>query len=350
MKEYYTRMGDGFGVYMTEGQIREEISAGVGDAVRRGKIPPLTEDDTERLFEIITMDGVIVGVRHGEQVVASTDQGADTVAAECGVPIDRIIQTQLYERGYGLDSTDYGFTDYNFKAVKSIVSYEAASLERAVDGSIYPVLYGGMPNLGFYTKPDGPVDNWSELLPKGKVDEARAAQEEAVKHAVRDIVYVSGQMYEAGADGINLDTCGAAGDADFLASLLACREIRDKFPGMGVEIGMAGEFVLGMHGKLTYDGVILAGLYPHKQVGLAEKAGSTVFGAVVNTNTARSFPWNIARVCTFMKETVNAAGNIAVHANVGMGVGGVPMCEVIPSDVVSRADKALIEICKIDGL
>jgi len=350
MKEYYTRMGDGFGVYMTEAEIREEIRTGVEDAARRGKIPPLTEDEEEHLFEIITMDGIIVGVRHGEQVVASTDQGADTVAAECGVPIDRIIQTQLYERGYGLDSTDYGFTDYNFKAVKSIVSYEAASVERAVEGSIIPVLYGGMPNLGFYTKPDGPVDNWAELLPNGKIEEARAAQEEAVQLAVHDIVYVAEQMYEAGADGINLDTCGAAGDADFLASLLACREIREKFPELGVEIGMAGEFVLGMHGKLKYDDVILAGLYPHKQVGLAEKAGSTVFGAVVNTNTGRSFPWNIARVCTFMKETVSAAGKIAVHANVGMGVGGVPMCEVIPGDVVSRADKALIEICKIDGL
>lgn len=350
MKEYYTRMGDGYGVYMTSDEIKDEILAGVSDAARRGKIPPLTEEEMRRLFEIITMDGIIVGVKHGDQVVGSTDQGADTVGAECGVPIDRILQTQLYERGYGLDSTDYGFTDYNFKAVKSIVSYEAASVEKAVEGSIIPVLYGGMPNLGFYTKPDGPVDNWAELLPNAKIDEARAAQEEAIKHAVHDMVYVADQMYDAGVDGINLDTCGAAGDADFLASLMACEEIRRKYPDMGVEIGMAGEFVLGMHGKLKYNDTVLAGLYPHKQVALAEKAGSTVFGAVVNTNTGKSFPWNIARVCTFMKETVKAAGKIAVHANVGMGVGGVPMCEVIPSDAVSRADKALIEICKIDGL
>jgi len=350
MREYYTRMGDGYGVFMTEDEINEEIRAGVADAARRGKIPPLTEEEMHHLFEIITMDGIIVGVSHGDQVVGSTDQGADTVGAECGVPIDRIIQTQLYERGYGLDSTDYGFTDYNFKAVKSIVSYEAASVEKATEGAIIPVLYGGMPNLGFYTKPDGPVENWAELLPNAKIDEARAAQEDAVKYAVHDMVYVADQMYEAGVDGINLDTCGAAGDADFLASLLACEEIRGKYPNMGVEIGMAGEFILGMHGKLKYGDVTLAGLYPHKQVALAEKAGSTVFGAVVNTNTGKSFPWNIARVCTFMKETVKAAGKIAVHVNVGMGVGGIPMCEVIPSDAVSRADKALIEICKIDGL
>lgn len=350
MSEHYTRMGDGYGVYMTEREIREDIEAGVSDAARRGKVPALSEEEMQRLYEIITMDGVVVGVRHGDQVVASTDQGADTVGAECGVPIDRIIQTQLYERGFGMDSTDYGFTDYNFKAVKSIVPYEAASVEKATEGSIIPVLYGGMPNLGFYTKPDGPVDNWAELLPDARIDEARLAQEEAVKLAVRDMVYVAGHMHEAGVDGINLDTCGAAGDADFLAALLACEEIRRLYPDLGVEIGMAGEFILGMHGKLKYDGTVLAGLYPHRQVALAEKAGSTVFGAVVNTNTGKSFPWNIARVCTFIRETVRAAGRIAVHVNVGMGVGGVPMCEVVPSDAVSRADKALIEICKIDGL
>lgn len=350
MTKYFTRMGDGFGVWMTEDEIRADIREGVLDAADRGKIPPLTEEEMEHLYRIITMDGVIVGVKHGEEVVSSTDQGADTVGCECGVPIDRVIQVPLLERAFGLDSTDYGFTDYNFKAVKSIVNYESASIERALDVSTIPVLYGGMPNLGFYTKPDGPVDNWAELLPLGKVAEALKAQEAAVDLAVHDIVYVAGQMYEAGVDGINLDTCGAAGDADFLAALLACEEIKRLYPDLGVEIGMAGEFVLGMHGRLKYDGVRLAGLYPHKQVKLAEKAGATIFGAVVNTNSSRSFPWNIARVCTFMKECVKEAGQIAVHVNVGMGVGGIPMCETLPSDVVSRADKALIEICKIDGL
>jgi dimethylamine--corrinoid protein Co-methyltransferase len=289
-------------------------------------------------------------VKHGEQVVSSTDQGSDTVGAESGVPIPREIQAQMFERGYGIDSTDYGFTDYNFKAVKPIVSYEAASIGRALEGTIIPILYGGMPNLGFYTKPDGPVENWAELMPMGKINEALRAQEEAVDYAVHDMVFVAEKMYEAGADGINLDTCGAAGDADFLASLKACEEIRQKFPDMGVEIGMAGEFVLGMHGRLKYKDTRLAGLYPHKQVKVVEEAGATIFGPVVNTHTGRSFPWNIARVCTFMKETVTAAEKVAVHPNVGMGVGGIPMSEVLSGDIVSRADKALIEICKIDGL
>jgi dimethylamine--corrinoid protein Co-methyltransferase len=148
---------------------------------------------------------------------------------------------------------------------------------------------------------------------------------------------------------MNLDSSGAAGDADFLAALKATEIIRERFPDMGVELGMAGEFVLGMHGKLTYDGVRLAGLYPHKQVKLVEKAGASIFGAVVNTNCSQSFAWNIGRVCTFIKACVEAA-DIPVHANVGMGVCGMPMCEIIPTDIVCRVDKALVEICKIDGL
>ena len=64
-------------------------------------------------------------------------------------------------------------------------------MEQAQSQAVIPVLYGGMPDLGEYTKPDGPVDNWSELLPLGKIQEAMEAQEEAVEHAVKDMVYIA---------------------------------------------------------------------------------------------------------------------------------------------------------------
>ena len=57
-----------------------------------------------------------------------------------------------------------------------------------------PLGYGAMPDLGLYTVPDGPVANWSELLPLGKIAEARAAQEEAVELAAADIVFVADEM------------------------------------------------------------------------------------------------------------------------------------------------------------
>ena len=112
---------------------------------------------------------------------------------------------------------------------------------------------------------------------------------------------------------------------------------------------MASEMVMGFHGELTYDGVRLAGLWPHQQVKLVEKAGAHVFGPVVNTNTRMSTPWNVARAVTFVKECSRVA-EIPVHANVGMGVGGVPMFEVPPIDVVSRASAAMVEIGRVDGL
>jgi hypothetical protein len=34
----------------------------------------------------------------------------------------------------------------------------------------------------------------------------------------------------------------------------------------------------------------------------------------------------------------------------GMGVGGVPMTSHPPVDITSRASKAMVEICRLDGL
>ena len=348
-KKYFTRMGDGSIVYMTEEEIRADVKAGVADAARRGKIPPLTDDEMDHICDICMMPGGVVGVSIEDRIVTTSDSGSDKISTKCSVPVDRSINAMIHERVLGADSVDIGFSDYNFKTVKGVAKREAAVLKNALNKTTMPMFYGAMPNLGFYTKPDGPVENWAVLLPSGKIKEAMAAQEEAVEHSVKDIVYVAEQMYAVGADAINLDTCGAAGDADFLAALKATEIIKAKFPDFGVEIGMAGEFVIGMHGKLEYDGVRLAGLYSHDQVKLAEKAGADIFGPVVNTNSNMSFPWNIARVCTFIKEC-SKVSKLPLHANAGMGVCGIPVCENVPEDVTSRADKCLIEICKIDGL
>jgi dimethylamine--corrinoid protein Co-methyltransferase len=63
-KKYFTRLGDGSAMYMTEAEMREDIDAGIADAVKRAKVPPLTDDDIEKLIEILTIPGVIVGVEH----------------------------------------------------------------------------------------------------------------------------------------------------------------------------------------------------------------------------------------------------------------------------------------------
>jgi dimethylamine--corrinoid protein Co-methyltransferase len=319
------------------------------DAAKRGKIPELTGEERERLYEIVTMEGNVVGVQRGSEVVSTSDSGCFKLSYQANIPIDRTTSVLINERVLGLDSVDIGNIDYSFKTVKPILNDEAKEMEIAQTQAVIPVLYGGMPDLGRYTKPDGPVDNWSELLPDGRVDEALAAQEEAAKLAAKDMIRVADVMAAAGADGINLDTSGAAGDADFLAALLATEEIKKRHPDFGIEIGMAGEFVMGMHGNLKYKDTRLAGLYPHQQVKVVEAAGANIYGPVINTNSNKTFPWNIARALTFVKACSDAA-SIPVHVNVGMGVGGTPMAYVPPTDVVSRAAKAMVEIGKIDGL
>ena len=74
-----------------------------------------------------------------------------------------------------------------------------------------------------------------------------------------------------------------------------------------------------------------------------------IFGPTVNTNSSMSFPWNIARVCTFIK-ACSEVSNILIHPNVGMGVCAMPLTDSVPLDAASRADKALVEIAKADGL
>jgi len=47
---------------------------------------------------------------------------------------------------------------------------------------------------------------------------------------------------------------------------------------------------------------------------------------------------------------VGMAAEIPIHANVGIGVGGVPLFEVTPPDVLTRCSAAMVEIGRVDGL
>ena len=349
MSKFFTRMGDGSPLWLTEAEIKSDLETGMKDAASRGKIPELTTEEMGKLFDIITSPNKIVSVERGNEVVHSFDAGTLKFGIRGGVPVDRLATVLAHERAFCSDTMELSHLDYSFKSVKAIAHEERQAMEQIQLNTIIPVLYGAMPNVGQYTKPDGPIDNWAELLPFGKIKEAQDAQEEAVEHALKDMVYVSSIMYEGGADGINFDSVGASGDADFLATLKAVEVLRNKFPEMEIEVGMAGEFVLGMHGGLTYDGARLAGMYPHQQVKAVEKAGGTIFGPVINTNSSKSFPWNLARAVTYVKACGEAA-TIPIHPNAGMGVGGIPLTNTCPMDVMSRASKALIEIGKADGL
>ena len=112
---------------------------------------------------------------------------------------------------------------------------------------------------------------------------------------------------------------------------------------------MANEFTLGMHGRLKFEGMRIAGTYPAKQVKLCEAAGVNSYGAVINTNSSKTFAWNLARAVTYVKEAT-AVANIPVLVDVGMGVGGIPLTNIDPTDASTRVSKAMVEIANADGL
>jgi dimethylamine--corrinoid protein Co-methyltransferase len=302
------------------------------------------------IFDIFKAPQRFLSVEPGNEVILSFDGGTNKTQ-KYGVNADRVQCLQIFEKLMCADTIELSHMDYSFKPVKSLVGNgtEQPILEQALLDTHVPLFYGAMPNLGLYSQPDGPFPNPSELLPMGKIEEARESYEKSVENAVKDIVYVASAMIESGSDGINLDTVGAAGDADFLAGLKGAEILKKKYPDICIELGMAGEFVLGMHGELTYDGVRLAGLYAHDQVKLAQKAGATIFGPVANIKPSRSCPWNLSRSITFTKVCCEVA-TIPVHANMGMGVGGVTLTAHPPIDIVSRASKAMVELCRLDGL
>jgi dimethylamine--corrinoid protein Co-methyltransferase len=233
--------------------------------------------------------------------------------------------------------------------VKSIINIEANEYYNISQVSTAPFFYGAQPNMGLYFQPDGPCPNAAELMPLGKIDEARKSQEQAADYLTDDLVFVGKKLAEVGLEGLNFDTCGSAGDADFLASLRAVEKLKKDLPDLPILMGGSGEFIIGMHGDLNYNDQRLAGMYSFDQAKAVETAGADIFGMAVNTVTTKSVQWNLARAVTYLKATTEAV-NIPVHANVGMGVCGVPMMEQPPIDSVTRVSKTLVQIGKADGL
>ena len=338
-----TRLGDGSLAELTRAEIEADLHAGSETAAKRAKVAPLVQDEIDHLLAIFTSPAKFSAVDYGDEVVLSFDGSGNS---DIGAPI---LEQLVYQNHHGADMIELWHHDYSYKAVRTVLSFQTQMLKDAQQQTVIPLNYGAMPDLGRYSQPDGPIPNWSELMPLGRIAEAREAQLEAAEHLEKDMWCVAEAMIAAGVDGLDFDTAGAAGDADLLATLRTVRRVRDTYPDVGVEIGQAAELVLGMHGELEYEGTRLAGQWPLGQLRACEAAGATIFGPAINVNTTKSLAWNTARACALLKP-VTAEAAIPVHVNAGMGVGGVPMTPYPPVDATSRASRALVDICKIDGL
>jgi dimethylamine---corrinoid protein Co-methyltransferase len=338
-----TRMGDGSPAEMTRGELREGIEDATQLAAKKAKVEPLTQDELDHVLDIYASPARFASVDIGDEVMLSCDGGGSRFV---GTPVMDMIEC---EQRLGHDCIELWHIEYSYKAVKTILAYEQQQMQHALLQTIAPAQYGAQPNLGFYSQPDGPAPNWFELLPQGRIAEARAAVELAVEHAVKDFVYIADGMLEMGADGVNFDTTGGAGDADFLSSLLAVERVREKYPDRGIELGMAAELVMGVHSELEYKGHRLAGMWPAQQLEMATLAGAHIFGPTVNVNSGKSCAWNTTYALTLIKPAAVSA-TIPVHVNAGQGVCGVPLNGYPGVDAVSRMAKCFVEILRIDGL
>ena len=67
MREFYTRMGDGSVIELSESELKQDLEEGTRDAAERAKIPPLSEDDLRRLLELYKRPDRSVAWRGGKK-------------------------------------------------------------------------------------------------------------------------------------------------------------------------------------------------------------------------------------------------------------------------------------------
>jgi dimethylamine--corrinoid protein Co-methyltransferase len=358
MEDILTRMGDGQRIAMSASLVKEDLLAGTKNAADTGRVPELTPSEREQLFEIIADRNRVVTVERGEEIVFTDDVscvrhiGDEGAAGGVGIPMTRLQAILVHERSYAQDSAvfqvPYG-TGGNIQRTKEKITIDMQAHETVSLLTTIPMFYTVAPSVLWYFRPNGPYKNPADLLPQGRIRETREASEKAAERLTEDVVYIGKKMYSIGCDAFNLDTCASGGDAEFYSNLDIVSKLKQAAPHMAVEMGMSNEFIIGVHGEVTFDGQRLAGMFPHEQVNVAETAGVDIFGPVINTNCSKSFPWNLARAVTFVKQTVNVS-NIPIHVNAGMGVCSVPMQPTPPIDCVSRMAKAMVHVAKIDGL
>ena len=129
VEKFHTRLGDGYGIDMTEAEIKQDLEEGTEDAAERASVPTLTEDDLGRLLEIFKCPDKSVGVERGKEVVLTYDSGT-TKIKRAHVSVSKIQSLQIFERAFGADTLELAHIDYSFKPVKPIVVFEKPIMEQ----------------------------------------------------------------------------------------------------------------------------------------------------------------------------------------------------------------------------
>jgi dimethylamine--corrinoid protein Co-methyltransferase len=146
MGKIFARYGDGTPTEMSTSELRADLEAGTEDAADRGKIPPLSEDELNHLFDIFSSPYKFISVEPGQEIVLTYD-GAHVKMRRHGLNVERIQGLRIYEKVMGADTLELCHVDYSFKSIKPIVTFEQPVMEQALLVTHAPLFYGAMPNL-----------------------------------------------------------------------------------------------------------------------------------------------------------------------------------------------------------
>ncbi len=192
---------------------------------------------------------------------SSVDIGDEVVLTYDGTGVPqqggRVAALYQAEQLYGADSCELYHVDYSYRAVKTVLPYEQQQMKEAQERVTIPVHYGAQPDLGRYSRPDGPWATGPSCCRRcastrrGRrkrrpsrwpwptwSTSPRACGRRARRHRLRHLRRRRRRRLPGGAD--------------------RCGDATRPHPDLGIEVGMAGEIVLGTHGQLEYDGVRLA--------------------------------------------------------------------------------------------
>ena len=263
-----TRMGDGSRIEMTPSEIRADVEDGVAAAVKRAKVPPLTADEIDHLVDIFTSTARFASVDVGDEVILSSD---GTCSIGAGSTVENLL---IYQNSLGADILELGAADYSYKAVKTIVTTEA---QRMQDGAAQhrraaPVRRDARPRVATRSP--------TARSPTGRsccrsARSTRRGRRRKRRSSWRSTTCCSSATISGRPAPTAWTSTPPAprGDADLLATLRVVETLRERYPDIGLQVGMASEMVLGMHGELEYKGRRLAGMWPHEQVRWPRRPG-----------------------------------------------------------------------------
>ena len=200
----------------------------------------------------------------------------------------RINDLQNYEQTVCTDTVELYHHDYSFKPIKPVLPFEQETMRQDAVAAHHP---GGIRRDAgpgpLHRCPTVPCRTGRQLLPLGRIDEARAAQEEAVEAAVDDIV-LRRRRHVRGRRRRHQPRHGRGGRRRRLPGRPQGDRAHPRRASRhwGIQIGMAERVrARACTASSSTTACGSPGSGRPRRCGSAAKAGASIFGPAVNVNT-----------------------------------------------------------------